>query len=99
MDALLDELLTHLHQSIDLLATDLMRDRPDLARALRVQTAGIPQPERERSTAPPPSAGAACARLPPLLYGALDAGVVDARKFDRLMLLKTRAACTLRGRR
>lgn len=77
-----------------------MRDRPDLANALRLQTMNIPRPRvtvGERAS--PPSPEMACAELPPLLYGALDAGLVDAREFDRMMVLKTRAARTLRSRK
>jgi hypothetical protein len=100
MENLIDQLLTELHRSFDLLAEDLMRDRPDLANALRLQTMNIPRPPLtvgERAS--PPSPETACSELPPLLYGALDAGLVDAREFDRLMVLKTRAARTLRRRK
>jgi hypothetical protein len=99
MQSQLTELLSHLHQSIDRLAADLMRDRPDLALALRVQTASIPRPEELRPLRPPVSARVACDELRPLLYRALEEGVVDAKGFDRLMLKQNRAARALRQRR
>jgi hypothetical protein len=89
MDRDLEELLSHLHQSIDLLATDLSRDRPDLARELRRQTAWIPPPERIR---PPDRRRRA---LKPLLYRALDAGILNDRRFDTFMLQERRAARAL----
>jgi hypothetical protein len=91
MDRDLEELLTHLHQSIDLLATDLSRDRPDLARELWRQTAWIPSPERLR---PPDRRRRA---LRPLLYSALDAGILDERRFDTFMVQERRAARALEG--
>jgi hypothetical protein len=98
MDRLLAQMLKHLHESIDQLAEELERDRPELSNALKIQQASLPSPP---STVAPPSRNPrrGRARLPALLYGALDAGVVDARKFDRIMLLESRAARTLRARR
>jgi hypothetical protein len=91
-------LLTDLHRSLDRLAEDLAADRPALAEALRRESAWIPRPDELMAT-PPPSAAEACASLPPLLYQALDAGVVDARRFDALMVRGRRAARCLAGRR
>jgi hypothetical protein len=91
MDRDTEALLSQLHQSIDLLAADLSRDRPDLARELRRQTAWIPTPERSR----PPSRRRRA--LTPLLYHALDAGILDERRFDTFMLQERRAARALRG--
>lgn len=72
----LDELLHQIHHSIDRVAQDLERDRPDLARALRRESTRIPRPS--------------------LLYQALDAGALDARRFDVLMLQRVRADRALR---
>jgi hypothetical protein len=83
-------LLTDLHQSIDRVAEDLSRDRPDLATALRVQAAWIPRPE-DIPDPPEPDAKRACRRLRPLLYRALDEGVLDGNQFDRLMLRQVQA--------
>lgn len=79
---LIGQLLTDIHSSIDRLAEDLSRDRPDLAAALRKEAALIPRPEITPSPpAPPPRAPAA--RLGPLLYRALDEGILPhQRSFD-----------------
>jgi hypothetical protein len=100
MDRALDELLTQLHDNLDRLADDLMRDRPDLANALRVQSAWIPHPRsRRRNRWRPRSARHVCSSLRPLLYRALDEGVLDERRFDTLMVQQRRAARTLEGAR
>ncbi len=88
----LTDLLTDLHGSLDRLADDLARDRPDLSAALRRKTALIPRPEdvaqpRRQSH----TRRSALARVRPLLYHALDAGLVEPPQFDALMLLGTRA--------
>jgi len=91
-------MLSSFHESIEVLAADLMRDRPDLANALLLQAMNVPRPRPATRRRRERSPQTACARLPTLLYGALDAGVVDGRKFDRIMVLKARAARTLRAR-
>jgi hypothetical protein len=85
------DLLTDLHRSLDRVADDLTPDRPDLAAALRRQSAWIPRPETVATAPAPRSTTAACAALPPLLYEALDEGVIDARTFDKLMIRRLRA--------
>jgi len=98
----LDCLLADIHHSLDRLAEDLSRDRPDLALALRKEATLIPRPER--APPPPPRVTSApkppvnCARLRPLLYRALDEGVLPARRFDALMVRRARAAGILRQR-
>jgi hypothetical protein len=97
------ELLRDLHRSIDLVAADVARDRPALAEALRKRAAWIPRPEdvatavqpvRERNA----SGDGACRALPPLLYRALDEGVLSAPQFDSLMVGQSRAARVMRER-
>jgi hypothetical protein len=91
-------LLTDLHHSIDLVAEDLQRDRPDLANALRVQSAWIPRPEQIRDEPPTGSSIRACEELAPLLYEAVDAGLLDGNQFDRMMLRQIQAARALEKR-
>jgi hypothetical protein len=93
----LDRLLRELHHSIDRLADDLAIDRPDLATALRRKSESIPRPADPAEPRESPGSRAACTRLHPLLYHALDAGVVEARDFDALMLLRGRASRALRA--
>jgi hypothetical protein len=84
------ELLTEIHRNVDRVCDDLQGDRPDLADALRDHAAWIPRPEDLlRGTLPSPKRSVR--RLGPLLYDALDEGVVDARHFDALMLERARA--------
>jgi hypothetical protein len=93
------DLLTDLHRSIDRVAEDLAPDRPSLAAALRKRAAYLPRPE-ELTVGPPPTSGEqACAALSPLMYQALDEGVLDAREFDALMVRRARAARVLGARR
>jgi hypothetical protein len=90
------QLLTDIHSSIDRLAEDLSRDRPDLAAALRKEASLIPKPEvvpRQLSTPP------TVTQLRPLLYRALDEGLLPHRRFDALMIRRVRAAGVLRARR
>jgi hypothetical protein len=88
-DPLLD-LLTEIHRNVDRVCEDLEPDRPDLAEAIRDHAAWIPRPEDLlRGTLP--STKTSVVRLGPLLYDALDEGVVDSRQFDALMLERTRA--------
>ena len=90
---MLNDLLADIHRSLDRLAEDLSRDRPDLATALRKEAALLPKPEPS-----PPRAAATCAQLGPLLYRGLDEGLVKPRNFDRLMIRRVRAANVLRAR-
>jgi hypothetical protein len=85
------DLLTELHRSIDRVAEDLAPDRPELARALRKQSARIPRPE-EIARGQKPSSARPSGTLAPLLYHALDEGALDARSFDVLMVQRLRAA-------
>lgn len=84
MDDLVRMLLADLSHSLDRLADDLERTEPRLARTLRV--------EAHRAADGPPPLGAPARRraLRPLLYRALDAGAVDAMRFDRLMTVAAR---------
>lgn len=94
------DLLTELHASLDRLAEDLQPDRPELAAALRRQTAWIPRPSEARAHLRQIARRKdPCATLGPLLYHALDHGVLDARGFDALMIRRTRAARILAARR
>jgi hypothetical protein len=88
-DPLID-LLLEIHQNVDLLCDDLQSDRPDLATAIREHAAWIPRPD-ELLCGAQPSTNATVRRLGPLLYDALDEGLVDARHFDALMLERARA--------
>jgi hypothetical protein len=90
-------LLIEIHQNVDLLCEDLQHDRPDLADAIRDHAAWIPRPE-ELMRGAQPSLKATVRRLGPLLYDALDEGLVDAQHFDALMLERARAERVLDGR-
>ncbi len=95
-DPLID-LLNEIHRSVDALCADLQPDRPDLARAIRVHSAWIPPPDQlERGVMPPVKI--TVRRLGPLLYDALDEGLVDAHQFDALMLERSRAQRVIDGR-
>jgi hypothetical protein len=97
---LIAALLTDIHRSIDRLAEDLSRDRPDLASALRKEASLIPKPEEVVMPPPPPRQPPPTVRqLGPLLYRALDEGLVPHRRFDAIMIRRARAADVLRGRR
>ena len=95
-DPLID-LLTEIHHNVDRVCEDLQRDRPDLAAALRQHASWIPRPE-ELVRGVLPSTRTSVRRLGPLLYDALDEGVVDAPRFDALMLERARAERVI-GRR
>jgi len=84
------QLLIEIHQHVDLLCEDLEQDRPDLADAIRTHAAWIPRPEELLQGALPPTK-VSVERLGPLLYDALDEGLVDARHFDALMLERAAA--------
>jgi hypothetical protein len=88
-DPLLD-LLLEIHRNVDLLCEDLQRDRPDLAESIREHAAWIPKPD-DLMRGASPSTKATVRRLGPLLYDALDEGLVDASRFDALMLERARA--------
>jgi hypothetical protein len=90
------KLLTDIHHSLDRVCEDLDRDRPDLALALRAHASWIPRPDEIAVGLPPPTSGVR--ELRPLLYEALDAGVVDARQFDVLMVERARAEHVLEER-
>jgi len=83
-------LLLEIHRNVDLLCEDLQTDRPDLADAIREHAAWIPKPD-DLLRGAQPSTKATVRRLGPLLYDALDEGLVDARQFDALMLERARA--------
>ncbi len=88
-DPLID-LLMEIHRNVERLCEELQNDRPDLARAIRVHSAWIPPPEQlERGKMPPTKI--AVQRLGPLLYDALDEGLVDPQRFDALMIERSRA--------
>ncbi len=98
-------LVTDLHRSIDRVADELAHDRPALADALRRRAAWIPRPEELARGKPPATTATtahgsdgACRALPPLLYQALDEGVLNAQQFDTLMLDQSRASRLLRER-
>jgi hypothetical protein len=83
-------LLLEIHRNVDLLCEDLQTDRPDLAKAIRDHAAWIPKPD-DLLRGASPSTKATVRRLGPLLYDALDEGLVDAQQFDALMLERARA--------
>jgi hypothetical protein len=83
-------LLLEIHRNVDLLCEDLQTDRPDLAEAIREHAAWIPKPD-DLLRGASPSTRATVRRLGPLLYDALDEGLVDAQQFDALMLERARA--------
>ncbi|HEY1584406.1 MAG TPA: hypothetical protein VGH63_01890 [Polyangia bacterium] len=91
------KLLIEIHQNVDLLCEDLEQDRPDLADAIRTHAAWIPRPE-ELLHGALPSTKATVQRLGPLLYDALDEGLVDAHHFDALMIERAAAERVLDGR-
>jgi hypothetical protein len=83
-------LFAEIHHNVDRLCDDLQFDRPDLAAAVRQRASCIPRPEELVPKLPaPPHVSAE--RLGPLLYDALDEGVIDSRQFDALMIDRTRA--------
>jgi hypothetical protein len=91
-DPLID-LLTEIHHNVDRVCEDLQRDRPDLATALREHAAWIPRPDELRRGVLPStkSTKTSARRLGPLLYDALDEGLVDSHQFDALMVTRSRA--------
>ncbi len=91
------ELLTEIHRNVDRVCEDLEPDRPDLAQALRQHAAWIPRPDELVRGALPATDGSV-RRLGPLLYDALDEGVVDAQHFDALMVERARAERVLAER-
>jgi hypothetical protein len=95
-DPLVD-LLLEIHRNVDLLCEDLQTDRPDLAAAIRDHAAWIPRPD-DLLRGALPSTKRSARRLGPLLYDALDEGLVDAHRFDALMLERARAEKVIDGR-
>lgn len=95
--ALLD-LLAGLHRAIDRVADDLDGDQPALARALREKAASIPKPKQMIPPRRHVDSRVACRSIPPLLYDALDYGLLDAAVFDALMVGQSRARRMLRAR-
>ncbi len=95
-DPLLD-LLLEIHRSVDLLCEDLQSDRPDLADSIREHAAWIPKPD-DLLRGALPSTKATVRRLGPLLYDALDEGLVDAHHFDALMIERARAERVIAAR-
>jgi hypothetical protein len=91
------KLLVDIHHSLDRVCDDLERDRPDLVQALRTHASWIPRPE-DVVKLPPESSTSSVRELRPLLYEALDAGIVDAHNFDALMLERARAEQILEER-
>jgi hypothetical protein len=91
---LVNQLLADIHGSLDRLADDLSRDRPDLAHALRKEASLIPRPDP--AARPLPSSRQ---QLGPLLYRALDEGILTHRRFDALMVRRVHAAGVLRSRK
>jgi hypothetical protein len=86
----LADLLKEIQRSVDLVCAELEPDRPDLVDALRFHTAWIPPPEQlDRGVMPSPKI--TVRRLGPLLYDALDEGLVDSHDFDALMIERARA--------
>lgn len=90
-------LLLEIHRNVDLLCEDLQTDRPDLADAIRDHAAWIPKPD-DLLRGASPSTKATVRRLGPLLYDALDEGLVDAQQFDALMIERARAERVIDGR-
>ncbi len=91
-------LLAGLHGAIDRVAEDLDADQPRLAQALREKAASIPKPKRWVRIVHTRDTRAACRSIPPLLYNALDHGLVDVDIFDALMVGQSRARKMLRAR-
>ena len=94
-DPALYELLSCLRTSIDRLIDELDRDRPELARAVERHTDWIPTPDEARDRIF--SVGAA-RPIAPVLYEALDAGALDGRELDRVVLRHERARRELADR-
>ena len=92
------QLLIEIHRHVDLLCEDLEQDRPDLADAIRTHAAWIPRPDDLLRGALPSTTQATVEQLGPLLYDALDEGLVDARQFDALMVERSAAARALDAR-
>lgn len=91
------KLLLEIHRNVDLLCEDLQDDRPDLADSIREHAAWIPKPD-DLLRGAMPSTKATVRRLGPLLYDALDEGLLDAHHFDALMLERARAERVLDAR-
>jgi hypothetical protein len=90
-------LLAAIHDNVDRLCENLERDRPDLAASVRQNASWIPRPTELLHVASP-SARSSAHHLGGLLYDALAEGLIDARRFDVLMVQRTRAERVLRTR-
>ena len=90
-------LLADIHDNVDRLCEDLQRDRPDLAASVREQADWIPRPAELPQVATSP-ATSTVHNLGGLLYDALAEGIIDGRRFDVLMVQRTRAERVLRAR-
>jgi hypothetical protein len=92
MHTSLRRLLADITRSLDALADDLDADRPELAHALRREARVFQEPSAPNSASvarePPPRRRRS---VEPLLYDALDAGLIGSKSLDRL-LIRTRRA-------
>jgi hypothetical protein len=89
------DLLRELQSNVDAVCAELL-DRPDLVEAIRVHTSWIPPRDQlDRGVLPP--AKIIVRRLGPLLYDALDEGLVEPHDFDALMIERSRAERVLDG--
>jgi hypothetical protein len=92
----LTDLLKEVQCSVDQLCEVLQPDRPDLVDAIRVHSSWIPPRDQlDRGVMPPVKI--TVRKLAPLLYDALDEGLVDAHDFDALMLERSIAERVLEG--
>jgi hypothetical protein len=92
------QILSDLHDAIERLA-DAMNDQPPVSRALRRFADQLPSTRpglRRRLAARMPRNPSA---IRPLLWRALDDGVLDAKRFDAAMLMRARAERSLESRR
>jgi hypothetical protein len=100
----LHALLTDLHASIDRVIEEVRPDEPALAAAMALEAARLPRadelarPMSATRRTPSPRPMVAARRLRPLLYSALEEGLVDGRRFDALMLRRARAERLLERR-
>jgi hypothetical protein len=88
-------LLRNLRKAIERLA-DTVADEAPVADALRRFADSVPVSRKDLALAVGPDDPTA---IRGLLYEALDAGDIDARRFDWLMLARSRVAARMRRRR
>ena len=91
MDDLVRLLLEDLSFNLDRLADELEGRRPELARTLRIESTRTEPLVAREPIGPPPQRRPRRAGLRGILYRALEEGAVDASRFDRLMIVATRA--------